>query len=1122
MVHTAYDTRELLIDCPKKINAVEYYGAKLLLACSDGSLQIYGSESANRSSSYQNLELKKELYVLERNVSGFSKKQVWSMEVLASRELLLSLSESIAIHRLPNLEPVTVISKAKGAGAYSWDDRRGFLCFARQKRVCIFKHDGVRGFVEVKEFAVPDTVRSMSWCGENICVGVRREYTILNATNGTLYEIFPWGRIAPPVVVPFPSGELLLGKDNIGVLVDQNGKLMQEGRICWSEPPIRVVIQKPYAIALLPKHIEIRSLRVPFPLIQTIVIRNVRHIQKGNNGIIVSLERSLFGLFPVPLGAQIVQLTASGNFEEALALCKLLPPEDSSLRASKEQLIHIRYAHHLFENESYEEAMYHFAASQVEITYVLSLYPSIVLPKPLEKSVETSGESTLSRVNSGTTDYYTDTCPTYQMEADECPPLEPKKMNHKTLMGLRPNIVGKAAAEGTEEVVSDAVGQVTRSKKSNKICEEILQKGNHDVCLLGLYKYNSMHREALKLLHELVEDSKLEHPKITTRNKFKPEMIIDYLKPLCGIDHMLVLEFSTRVLESCPIKTIELFLSGNIPADLVNSYLKQHAPGLRATYLEQMLSMHEDGISQNLQNEMVQIYLSEVLDWYGELSAQKKWDEKLFIPTRRKLVTAFQGMSEYNPESFLKRIPTDALYEERAILLGKMNQHELALSIYVHKLHVPEMALAYCDRVYEGGHHQQYGKAQGNIYLTLMQVYMNPRKTTRNIEKRITNLVSSSSTGNLKSGWSTVKSKGRGLGKKIAEIEGAEASRIKASSGESGRSDYDTDDVIEEVNSTLMLDEVLDVLSHRWDRLHAAKTVRLLPRDTKLQKLFPSLGPLMKKTSESCRNYAVIKSLRQCESLQVKDELYEQRKGELKITGDSNKLEICIYDANGEEGSMNVSQQTLVKMSHKAIGEHRSMNAIQQYEPGCDRSLFIRTISAASIAMSVPAPIAIPTSAATRAGESLIPSPTIATTNPDPCSDLTFSALSSGFDSAITSSIPTSFAMEFAVPQLSPVTNRLFIFMDLRMEITSRAPGFNGSEIARMPVSWPSMETRIPVWANPSISVRISSIQEVTTDSDLPHEHTFVREEADEGWGRNRSKPSISQSSISQDECSDE
>lgn len=68
---------------------------------------------------------------------------------------------------------------------------------------------------------------------------------------------------------------------------------------------------------------------------------------------------------------------------------------------------------------------------------------------------------------------------------------------------------------------------------------------------------------------------------------------------------MLVLEFSMVVLESCPMQTIELFLSGNIPADLVNSYLKQNAPNLQATYLELMLAMNENSISGNLQNEMV-------------------------------------------------------------------------------------------------------------------------------------------------------------------------------------------------------------------------------------------------------------------------------------------------------------------------------------------------------------------------------------------------------------------------------------------------------------------------------------------------------------------------------------
>lgn len=66
--------------------------------------------------------------------------------------------------------------------------------------------------MEVKDFSVPDTVKSMSWCGENICLGIRKEYVILNASNGALSEVFPSGKLAPPLVVSLPSGELLLGK----------------------------------------------------------------------------------------------------------------------------------------------------------------------------------------------------------------------------------------------------------------------------------------------------------------------------------------------------------------------------------------------------------------------------------------------------------------------------------------------------------------------------------------------------------------------------------------------------------------------------------------------------------------------------------------------------------------------------------------------------------------------------------------------------------------------------------------------------------------------------------------------------------------------------------------------
>ncbi|XP_042513869.1 vacuolar sorting protein 39-like isoform X1 [Macadamia integrifolia] len=290
-----------------------------------------------------------------------------------------------------------------------------------------------------------------------------------------------------------------------------------------------------------------------------------------------------------------------------------------------------------------------------------------------------------------------------------------------------------------------------------KICEEFLQERNYYSALLELYKCNEMHREALKLLNQLVEESNSGQVHSESAERCRPEMIIEYLKPLCSIDPMFVLEYSMHVLESCPTQTIELFLNGNIPADLVNSYLKQNAPKMQATYLELMLSMNESAVSANLQNELVLIYLSEVVDWYMDLIAQQSWDEKAYSPTRKKLLSALEGMSGYNPEALLKRLPADALYEEQAILFGKMSQHQLALSLYIHKLHVPELAISYCDRVYEVGQHHPSSKSYGNIYQTLLQIYLNSSRVTKEFVSQIKNHASPQQTGSEKLGAAKAK-----------------------------------------------------------------------------------------------------------------------------------------------------------------------------------------------------------------------------------------------------------------------------------------------------------------------------------------------------------------------------
>ncbi|KAJ4866689.1 Vacuolar sorting protein 39 [Raphanus sativus] len=603
--------------------------------------------------------------------------------------------------------------------------------------------------------------------------------------------------------------------------------------------------------------------------------------------------------------------------------------------------------------------MEHFLASQVDITHVLSMYPSIILPKttmipPPDKMVDISGDETsLSRGSSGFSDDMETSSPRYFMESEGNAALESKKMSHNTLMALikylqkkRPGIIEKATSEGTEEVISYAVGKTygaydsSKTKKSNKgrgtislnsgaremaaildtallqallhtgqsgaavellkgvnycdvkICEEILMKSKSYSALLELFKSNSMHHEALKLLNQLSEESKSNQSQTEMKQIFSPELIIEYLKPLCRTDPMLVLEYSMLVLESCPTQTIDLFLSGNISADLVNSYLKQHAPYMQGRYLELMMAMNETAVSGNLQNEMVQIYLSEVLDLHAALSAQQKWDDKDHPPERKKLLSALENISGYNPQTLLKRLPRDALYEERAVILGKMNQHELALSIYVHKLNAPDLALAYCDRIYESVSFLPSGKPASNIYLTLLQIYLNPKKSAKDFAKRIVALGSFESSDTTKMMESVLSSKVKGgsRSKKVVAIEGAE-DMLRAglsSSTDSGRSDVDAEvEPMEEGNSTVMISEVLDLLSQRWERINGAQALKLLPRETKLQNLLPFLAPLLRNSSEAHRNYSVIKSLRQSENLQVKEELYKHRKGVVQVTSDS-------------------------------------------------------------------------------------------------------------------------------------------------------------------------------------------------------------------------------------------
>lgn len=81
----------------------------------------------------------------------------------------------------------------------------------------------------------------------------------------------------------------------------------------------------------------------------------------------------------------------------------------------------------------------------------------------------------------------------------------------------------------------------------------------------------------------------------------------------------------------------------------------------------------------------------------------------------------------------------------------------------------------------------------------------------------------------------SAKARGARGVRKIASIEGAEDFRISPSGTDSSRSDGDAEEPNDEAVSSTMLDQVVDILSQRWDRINGAQALKLLPRETKLK-----------------------------------------------------------------------------------------------------------------------------------------------------------------------------------------------------------------------------------------------------------------------------------------------
>lgn len=91
---------------------------------------------------------------------------------------------------------------------------------------------------------------------------------------------------------------------------------------------------------------------------------------------------------------------------------------------------------------------------------------------------------------------------------------------------------------------------------------------------------------------------------------------------------------------------------------------------------------------------------------------------------RDKLKDFLQKYNHLHAETVLKNFPENDLFEERAIILGKLKRHEKVLAIHVQILGDVKKAVDYCEEVYKSD-----SEAAKTVFIQLIEILLKPPTT---------------------------------------------------------------------------------------------------------------------------------------------------------------------------------------------------------------------------------------------------------------------------------------------------------------------------------------------------------------------------------------------------------
>jgi len=767
----------ILEKLPFGVSDMEIWDSRLVLATSKGAVYIYAPlQSSVELTTYERL--------IRRMVPDKNAKPITKMAVIllgskpseqqqqqptptrrkAEFDMLLSLSEgTLTLSTLPHLESKEntglerLASKLRGASTFCWSPSLSQLCVAVKRKLYLLSWDG-HVFAEVKEVPVPDTPRVMEWTSSSgICLGMKREYLLLNTATGTLSEIMALGKSGLASIVPLPKVRgVLLAKDNIGMVVGLDGKVLRQHGLIWSEAPNAVVPSYPYVMGLLSSCVEARSV-LNHEKVQTIsIVGSQQAVGSALDTFVLTEDMSVYKITQLPLEEQISSLAAAGQYEEAIGLIDLLPKTKVVERTAMEIRLYKDFACDLFNEGNYDRAMHFFGLCNAHPVSVLLLFPEI-LPSTFDfkarfQHMEDAVIHSRSRPITGMPEEAGLALLSYLKDRRQAW-MEPFANDRHDVVGESDPVPGIKLAVDERGLIWQTIDTSIAKVMSLLECRQaalydFLGLSNSQVLLVEivpylkrfglhrdlvqLYAKTQMHVDALKLICDLWENDPSKNLKAPATgwgfsevsNPQSSDVLVEYLQDMPVIDRIenghfmtmtrlssaesgiltvhdlqplpLMFEYAEKLVQE-PTVLLQLFTEREdaLDAETILQWLKRVCLSQAVPFLEIELSRD---LAKPKQQLSADLHDELGLLYINAALQQTKQDVRNDI--RNRLQLFLRSSTRYSPERLLASFKPQDLLEERAILLSRVNRHEQVLAIYLRCLGSLDKALAYCDRIY--------------------------------------------------------------------------------------------------------------------------------------------------------------------------------------------------------------------------------------------------------------------------------------------------------------------------------------------------------------------------------------------------------------------------------------